>query len=387
MAKKMLGKVVAGAALGGASLLVFTPGIAFADGHHDNGKDRDGKVHAKPHVVKAGDEVKLLEICPDRQEHAFVWSKVTGKVKLKPVHQDRGDDRGEWSEEDSSGHDDKGKDEHGRDDKGKDEHGKDHNGKDEHGKDDKGKDEHGKDDKGKDEHGKDHNGKDEHGKDDKGKDDEGKDENGKDHNGKDENGGYGGGAAADDKRDDNGKDWKGDEHGQDAEDSRDKKDWESKDEDKKDRESKDEDKKDRDSKDEDKKDWESKDEDKKDRDSKDEDKKDRDSKNHDEYGSDERGDHGKDGRDEDRWEHKRDFVYYGEAKVDKDARPGRYELKGSCGEGELVVHPRGGVDGGDGGASTGTDRGLATGGASLLGAAALGGIVLMRRRRTDGSLV
>ncbi|MET8350108.1 hypothetical protein [Micromonospora sp. NPDC005206] len=49
--------------------------------------------------------------------------------------------------------------------------------------------------------------------------------------------------------------------------------------------------------------------------------------------------------------------------------------------------PRGGVDGGDGGASTGTDRGLATGGASLLGAAALGGIVLMRRRRTDGSLV
>ncbi|MET8203215.1 hypothetical protein AB0C42_33780 [Micromonospora taraxaci] len=49
--------------------------------------------------------------------------------------------------------------------------------------------------------------------------------------------------------------------------------------------------------------------------------------------------------------------------------------------------PHGGVDGGDGGASTGTDRGLATGGAGLLGAAALGGIVLMRRRRTDGSLV
>ena len=49
--------------------------------------------------------------------------------------------------------------------------------------------------------------------------------------------------------------------------------------------------------------------------------------------------------------------------------------------------PRGGVDGGDGGASTGTDRGLAAGGASLIGAAALGGIVLMRRRRTDESLV
>ncbi|MEK8109535.1 hypothetical protein NKG94_43455 [Micromonospora sp. M12] len=95
----MLGKVVAGAALGGASLLVFAPGIAFANGH-DDGADRDGKVYAKPHVVKAGDEVKLLEICPDRQEHAYVWSKVTGKVKLDPAHEDRGEDR-EWSEEEN----------------------------------------------------------------------------------------------------------------------------------------------------------------------------------------------------------------------------------------------------------------------------------------------
>ncbi|MEU7755342.1 hypothetical protein AB0B14_26595, partial [Micromonospora sp. NPDC049171] len=123
------------------------------------------------------------------------------------------------------------------------------------------------------------------------------------------------------------------------------------------------------------------------------------SKDKDEYGSDEgRDEHGSDksweskdkderGSDEDSWEKEREFVYYGEAKIDKDAKPGRYELKGSCGEGELVVLPHGGVDGGDGGASTGTDRGLATGGAGLLGAAALGGIVLMRRRRTDGSLV
>ncbi|MEU7586267.1 hypothetical protein AB0A95_08200, partial [Micromonospora sp. NPDC049230] len=113
-------------------------------------------------------------------------------------------------------------------------------------------------------------------------------------------------------------------------------------------------------------------------------------KDEDEYGSDKSWD-SKDkdehGSDEDRWEKEREFVYYGEAKIDKDAKPGRYELKGSCGEGELVVLPHGGVDGGDGGASTGTDRGLATGGAGLLGAAALGGIVLMRRRRTDGSLV
>ncbi|MEU8116464.1 hypothetical protein AB0B98_29935, partial [Micromonospora sp. NPDC048947] len=109
----------------------------------------------------------------------------------------------------------------------------------------------------------------------------------------------------------------------------------------------------------------------------------------DERGSDEHGGYGKDerGSDERDWDKEREFVYYGEAKVDKDAKPGRYELKGSCGEGELVVLPHGGVDGGDGGVSTGTDRGLATGGAGLLGAAALGGIVLMRRRRTDGSLV
>ncbi|MEU7679783.1 hypothetical protein AB0C42_33785, partial [Micromonospora taraxaci] len=218
MAKKMLGKVVAGAALGGASLLVFAPGIAFADGHHDGGKDRDGKVYAKPHVVKAGEEVKLLEICPDRQEHAYVWSKVTGKVKLKPVRDDRGEDR-KWGEEEDSRDHENGKDEHGKDDKGKDHEGKDENGKDEHGKDDKGKDHEGKDDKGKD---------------DKGKDEHGKDENGKD---KPQPGGQGGGAAADAAADEGGKDWKGEEHGQDADDSRDKKDWDSKDEGKKDWES------------------------------------------------------------------------------------------------------------------------------------------------------
>ncbi|MET8089456.1 hypothetical protein ABZU52_04750, partial [Micromonospora sp. NPDC005220] len=117
----------------------------------------------------------------------------------------------------------------------------------------------------------------------------------------------------------------------------------------------------------------------------------KDERGKDERGKDERGkdERGKDerGSDERDWDKKREFVYYGEAKVDRDAKPGRYELKGSCGEGELVVLPHGSVDGGDGGVSTGTDRGMATGGAGLLGAAALGGIVLMRRRRTDGSLV
>ncbi|NIL42387.1 hypothetical protein HCB17_15290, partial [Salinispora arenicola] len=90
MAKKLLGKVVAGAALGGASLLVCTPGIAVADDHH---RKDEGKVFAKPHAVEAGHEVKLLEICPKPQEHAYVWSKVTGKVDLKPAH-DRRDGKG-----------------------------------------------------------------------------------------------------------------------------------------------------------------------------------------------------------------------------------------------------------------------------------------------------
>ncbi|MFI7605706.1 hypothetical protein ACIBTV_11340 [Micromonospora sp. NPDC049366] len=364
MAKKMLGKVVAGAALGGASLLVFTPGIAFADGHHD-GKDRDGKVIAKPHVVKAGEEVKLLEICSEKQEHAFVWSKVTGKVDLKPVKGDRGDERGDWREGDENSYDRDGKDEHGKDDKGKDEHGKDWNGKD-----DKGKDEHGKDDKGKDEHGKDQNGKDENGE---------------------QSYGQGGGAADSGKGEDR-KDWQGYEHGQDAEDrggdkgdKGDKKDEKGHDEngswDSKDREYGSE---------ENGSDWKS-----------DKDSKGHDEKGSDEYGSDENGswdskdrengwegeESGDYGKGEDGWEHKRDFVYYGEAKVDKHAKPGKYELKGSCGEGELIVLPHGGVDAGDGGMTGGTDRGLAAGGASLLGAAALGGIVLMRRRRTDESLV
>ncbi|MEV4465353.1 hypothetical protein AB0J51_17240 [Micromonospora echinofusca] len=336
MANKMLGKVVAGAALGGASLLVFTPGIALADGHHED----EGKVYAKPHVVKAGDTVKLLEVCPEPQEHAYVWSKVTGKVKLKPA-----EGRGDWRGGENSRDHDKGRD---HEDKGRDH--------------DKGKD-HDK--------GRDH---------DKGGD--GKDEtprpqppaNGTGQPQPPANGGQPpvngqGGGAADAAGDEGERDWKGYEHGQDAEGDRGDKGH-----DKGDREGREHeygsdsygsDEYDR----EDRKGWS--------------DEYDR--KGHDKGGSDEESEGN--GKGEDRWEHKRDFVYYGEAEVSEDAKPGRYELKGSCGEGELVVLPRGGVDGGDGGVVTGTDRGLAAGGASLIGAAALGGLVLMRRRRTDESFV
>ncbi|MEO3776954.1 hypothetical protein ABGB16_08885 [Micromonospora sp. B11E3] len=338
MANKKLGKVVAGAALGGASLLVFTPGIAFADGGHHDGDG--GKVFAKPHVVRAGEEVKLIEVCEESQQDAFVWSKVTGRVELHKVDKD------------------KDKDEHG---KGKDEHGK---GKGEHGKGEHGKGEHGKDEHGKDEHGKDEMGRgEEHGKEkdkDKGKDEHGKGEEGRP-------GGWGGGADASGRED-----WGGYEHGQKPEDEKGAK---GRDEDKaghdEDMRAKDEDK----GRHEDK--W-AKDDDKS---AKDDDKWAKD----DDKGRHEDDKWGKD--DDDSWEHGRDFVYLGEAKVDKDARPGRYELHGSCGEGELVVLPKGHVDGGDGGmTSTSTDRTMATTGAGLLGASALGGLVLLRRRRTDGSV-
>ncbi|MEV0806134.1 hypothetical protein AB0I41_07080, partial [Micromonospora sp. NPDC050200] len=95
-----------------------------------------------------------------------------------------------------------------------------------------------------------------------------------------------------------------------------------------DHEGKDEDRKDHEGKDEDRKDHEGKDEDRKDHEGKDEDRKDEDRKDH--------------------------------------------------------CMPRGHVDGGDGGmTTTSTDRGLATGGVGMIGAAALGGIVLMRRRRAN----
>ncbi|SCL18420.1 hypothetical protein GA0070616_1506 [Micromonospora nigra] len=304
MANRMLGKVVAGAALGGASLLVFSPTVALADGPQPVD---EGKVYAKPHAVKPGHEVKLLQVCEEPQEHAYVWSEVTGKVKLKPAHDhgDRGGDRGDWRDRDGK---------------------------------------------------------------DRGGDDNGRPKpptsspqptptttpppaNGTQPPAEGDQpsaGGQGGGDVAPDGQD---KDRKGYEHGQDAEAGRDDKghegygrgDWMNHDDylggaDSRDR-------KDHDS------DWAG--------------------------GSDER-DHG--------WEHKKDFVYYGEAVVSPDAAPGTYELEGSCGTGELVVLPHGGVDGGDGGVGAGTDRELATAGASLVGAAALGGLVLMRRRRADASV-
>ncbi|MEQ4206695.1 hypothetical protein ABN028_16570 [Actinopolymorpha sp. B17G11] len=79
------------------------------------------------------------------------------------------------------------------------------------------------------------------------------------------------------------------------------------------------------------------------------------------------------------------FVYWGSAEIPSYADPGKYKLKGSCAYGHLYVVPNGGVDGGDGGTSD-TNTSLAVSGAGVLAAAGIGGIVMMRRRRTDGSI-
>ncbi|MGI5147847.1 hypothetical protein ACQEVC_15965 [Plantactinospora sp. CA-294935] len=77
--------------------------------------------------------------------------------------------------------------------------------------------------------------------------------------------------------------------------------------------------------------------------------------------------------------------YWAWAKVPHKTKPGHYRAWGACnGTGKIVVLPRGSVPGGDGGAST--DSGRAAAGAGLLGAAAIGGFLMIRRRRTDGSL-
>ncbi|GIG91803.1 hypothetical protein [Plantactinospora endophytica] len=78
-------------------------------------------------------------------------------------------------------------------------------------------------------------------------------------------------------------------------------------------------------------------------------------------------------------------VYWAWAKAPKETRPGQYKASGECNStGRIVVLPLGSVPGGDGGAAS-TDSTRTAAGAGLLGAAAIGGFLLIRRRRTDGS--
>ncbi|MGW4467519.1 hypothetical protein [Micromonospora sp. NPDC004704] len=81
MSTKFLGKVVAGAALGGACMLVGTPGIASAAAPPTT---EPGQVSAKPQWAKPGEEVTLVEVCTEAQESPWIWSEVTGKLELEP---------------------------------------------------------------------------------------------------------------------------------------------------------------------------------------------------------------------------------------------------------------------------------------------------------------
>ncbi|TDC01344.1 hypothetical protein E1091_03060 [Micromonospora fluostatini] len=302
MANKMLGKVVAGAALGGASLLVFAPATALADGGRPDGEHDKGRVLAEPTAVEAGHKVKLVEICQEAQEEAFVWSEVTGKVKLRPAEKKDREEGGRHGEDRERG----GESWHGKGSRGEDE-----------GSRGEEKDRHGKGSRGEHEgsYGEEENGS--YG-----------DERGSYEEGKQEDGGWGGGAADD----------ASDEAKKKEEDER---------------------------------------------------KKEEEAKKHEgEKKGEESGEAKEHERaDEDEAREEKEFVYFAEVKIPWDTEPGAYELKGSCGEGELVVLPRGGVEAGAGGTGAGTDTGLAASGAGMLGAAALGGVVLMRRRRTNGSLV
>ena len=377
MSKKFLGKVIAGAALGGASLLVCAPSSALADGPHypeeyHNG-DR-GRILSKPHVAKPGEEIKLIEICPKQQEHAWLWSKVTGKVDLAPAEH-----RKDWTPR-----------EHGEGKK-TDERG--------YGDDAATNDEKraGKDSKGGWESGKQsEDAKDEHAKQETKPSTEGWDSDARSEKTTEKyqedadyqeflrykeyleyrrykekeapthgDPGAADSASGNEKRSDSsaavpapspspspspdasrannygepaersaaGTGGMAD-HGAGPEGYTDG--WSHDDKTEEHRKS-----------------W------------------DKDAK-----ADDHRKDWDKDAKAD-------EFAYWTTVTIPADAKPGHYELTGSCADGELIVLPKGWVDGGDGGATSGSSDNLAVGGVGMLGVAALGGLVLMRRHRTD----
>ena len=84
MSKKFLGKVITGAALAGATLLIATPGIAAADGGGGKPDHDKGYITTYPRWVKPGHEVKVVQYCEREQHKAWAWSKPTGKLWLEP---------------------------------------------------------------------------------------------------------------------------------------------------------------------------------------------------------------------------------------------------------------------------------------------------------------
>ncbi|MGI5215016.1 hypothetical protein [Plantactinospora sp. CA-290183] len=219
MSRKFLGKAIAGAALGGASLLVWAPASATAEsGRYPESHRQGDRGHAftRPQAARPGHQIRLLQVCPEPQKQAWLWSKVTGKVDLAPGSGPA--ERGEARGRDGSARQDGGGDGDGGD---------------------------------------------------------GWAEDGTPSGERDSTRGRDGSGAG--------------------------------------------------------------------------------------------------------------FAYWTSIEIPGDAEPGHYPLKGSCGGGELIVLPNGGIEGGDGGATSGNSDNLAVGGVGLLGVAALGGLALLRGRRGDDS--
>ncbi len=89
-----------------------------------------------------------------------------------------------------------------------------------------------------------------------------------------------------------------------------------------------------------------------------------------------------DGKRHDKKHKKHPWAYFAEAEIPAEIEPGVYKLKGSCGEGKLIVTPVGSVDAGSGTTTT-ADTALLASGAGMVAAAVLGGSVLLRRRTAD----
>ncbi|MBE1484695.1 hypothetical protein [Plantactinospora soyae] len=392
MSKKFLGKVIAGAALGGASLLVWAPSTALADGgYHPDGyqKHDSGRVFAKPEVAKPGQEVKFIEVCSEPQQHAWLWSKVTGKVDLAPKDHKEGYEADKKAEESKGGWDDGGK---------KPEESPEHAAK----PGDPGSHESSGEEYKKEREYQEflkYKEQQEYLEYRRYKEKSAPAENGAPRTegapsaeegapaapgpsagavpappspsangqlpqpadgyqppaGGPAPGGVGGSMADDGKAYEEGK--QGWDDGKKAEEGKDG--WTDK------------------KAEEGKQGW---DDSKKAEESKpgwDEKK----AEEHKQGWDDKKAEEGKDG-----WtDEKAGYEYWAGVTIPWDAKPGTYELKGSCGEGELIITPKGWVDGGDGGATSGNSDNLAVAGVGMLGMAALGGLVLMRQRRTDES--
>lgn len=91
MNSRLLGRVMVGAVLGTLALLGHAPGAALADTGAPEEDQRTGRIQTEPKGVKAGQKFKIKLVCPDPVAKPWVSSKITGKVSLKPLVNERAD--------------------------------------------------------------------------------------------------------------------------------------------------------------------------------------------------------------------------------------------------------------------------------------------------------